>query len=166
MTKDSLSPLDVDQAFREHGAWLVAAVARKVAAPRATVEDACSHAWMQAWEHRDQLAGTSAFRLRGWLLLVAMREGWRLTGRDVVGVVDVADSVAASVAAPDQLVGLLDRLEVDGLLDALTDHQRRVAVLYAAGFTYEQIASALGIKVNAVNRALTRIKARGQRHGR
>jgi hypothetical protein len=81
-------------------------VARRVRAPRATIEDACGFAWARLVARPDVVDGPRE-RAIGWVARVAEREAWRLS------------ALEHDVATPDAL--------------ALLDHRPKRKSLNCAG---------------------------------
>jgi len=64
--------------FVEASQTIETIVARRVRAPRATIEDACAFAWARLVAPPD-VADAPRERAIGWLARVAEREAWRLS---------------------------------------------------------------------------------------
>jgi DNA-directed RNA polymerase specialized sigma24 family protein len=137
------------------------AVTRAVSGPEAMIEDACSYAWCQLLVHDEVVLDRHGF---GWLYCVAIREGYRLSGRA---------RREAACGRPDQLPRqrglagadaweLLERrLDHDARLSLLAEiprRRRRLVILQLAGFTYEEIARITGDTRRTVERQLLRGK--------
>lgn len=157
--------VDIDRAFREHAAPVLARVARRVNAPHATLEDACQFAWTQAWRNRDRLRDEPDL-LRAWLVKVAEREAWRLMRAPQAGISE--DVATMERTARDELADRDARIEALALVGQVSAQQARVLVLWSAGYSYDEIAEHLGISYTAVNKALTRARTRlrGERRKR
>ena len=128
-------------------------VTASVNASRHTIEDACAFAWLQFLRHRPDRA-----RMMGWLVVVAMREVWRLTGEEARITAD--DEAMASVQS-HTLEGE-DRIpwvHAAALLDALEGPERDLLLLAAAGYSYNEIAELTGHSRRAVERRLKRARA-------
>ncbi len=67
----------------EHARELERRVVRRARADPQTIEDACSHAWLQLLTHRSVDLGPPAWGELGWLTQTATREAWRLAARQV-----------------------------------------------------------------------------------
>lgn len=152
----SKNGIDIEQAFRDHAATVIARVARKVRAPHAVIEDACQFAWTQAWRYRSSLRTDT---LRPWLVKVAEREAWRLASEQQAAIVEDA-AERATAPASDATDAISDRLQVLDMLAAVSPQQQRVLVLWSAGYSYEEIADELAISRTAVNKALVKARAR------
>ncbi len=151
----ALADGELETLYRSHHQRLLRAVARAVHAAPATVEDACSFAWLQLHRH------ARVAHPKAWLLTVAVREAVRLDrgehssaplpadagGEDVL-VVDPVDRLAASELALDTRALLTTA--------ALTDRQIRLIGLYASGFTYREMAELTDQTVRTVERQLLR----------
>lgn len=137
------------------------AVARSVAAPVAMVEDACSQAWVQLLRHDEIELGPGGF---WWLYVVARREVFKLSGRarrEEAG--GSASEVGAQGALLAEDVGdtVERRAEHEArvrLLESIGERKRRMVVLQAAGFSYDEIAQACGDSLRTVERQILRGK--------
>lgn len=137
------------------------AVTRSVAAPAAMVEDACSHAWCQLLRHDEIELGPGGF---WWLYVVAKREVFRLSGRvrreEPAGAPSELPG-QTTLHAEDVSETVQRRADHDArvrVLRSLGERKRRMVVLQAAGFSYEEIARAGGDSLRTVERQLTRGK--------
>jgi RNA polymerase sigma factor (sigma-70 family) len=137
------------------------AVARSVAAPAAMVEDACSYAWCQLLRHDEIELGPGGF---WWLYVVAKREVFRLSGRarreEPAGEPSELPGRAA-LLVEDVGETVQRRADHDArvrLLDTLSERRRRMLILQAAGFSYEEIAQICGDSLRTVERQLLRGK--------
>jgi RNA polymerase sigma factor (sigma-70 family) len=141
--------------FVEASETIESIVARRVRAPRATIEDACAFAWARLVARPDVVDGASA-RAIGWVARVAEREAWRLS------------ALEHDVATPDALA-LLDhrpgdedpveqvaQREVLRALAELPPRQRRALELQAQGYTYSEIGRETGDTARTVSRLLRR----------
>lgn len=137
------------------------AVARSVAAPAAMVEDGCSYAWCQLLRRDEIELGPGGF---WWLYVVAKREVFRLSGRarrEEPGGSESELPGRAALLVEDVSETVQRRAEHDArvrLLETLGDRKRRMLVLQAAGFSYEEIAQACGDSLRTVERQLLRGK--------
>lgn len=152
---------DIALFYRREAASLQRAVARSVAAPAATVEDACSYAWCQLLRREEIELGPGGF---WWLYVVAKREVFRLSGRarreEPAG--DAGELPGrAALLVEDVSDTVQRRADHDArvqLLATLGDRKRRMLVLQAAGFSYEEIAQVCGDSLRTVERQLVRGK--------
>jgi RNA polymerase sigma factor (sigma-70 family) len=124
------------------------------------IEDACAHAWCQLVRRDEVELGPGGF---WWLYVCAKREAYRLSGRSrrepaggdphelpesEIVVEDVSDTV-------ERRLEHQARLE---MLESLAERKRRMVILHAAGFSYEEIAQACGDSLRTVERQLLRGK--------
>ena len=127
---------------------LAGAVARQLRNVDAqTVEDACSHAWMQLLRHPNiTLHPHGRHGALRWLTTGALREAWRLNERQrkTDGVTEHELGVAAVDAgtfAPslENVALLRDRLD---LVRQLPERPRRFLLRLMLGYSYDEIAAA------------------------
>jgi len=154
---------DEERLYRRYAGPLRASVGRRLAAPEATVEDACAHAWAQLVRAQPERRET----IYGWLCRTAIHEGYRLVRleRREARLEDLVpegapfgweDFVAAPVAS-EQREDARAALEV---LAALPEKQRRYLALRVGGYSYREIAVMCGASYTNVNKHLTRARAR------
>lgn len=94
--------------------------------------------------------------LAGWLYRVALRKGKRSRFRWPSPV-----PLVAARAAPDELAGTLDRIEVGRLLGLLTERQRAIVVAhYYLGFTHEELAQLLGLSRGTIGATISQSMTR------
>jgi DNA-directed RNA polymerase specialized sigma24 family protein len=147
---DQISSLYNDQAAR-----LVTVVGRIVRnVPQATIEDACSFAWMQLVRH-DNVDPTDPSTF-SWLTKVAFREAIyqaRLSSeRAPLAVTD--DPIDA--AALTDVFGEVEARETLALLDQLHPMQRQAIFAKSIlGLSYDEAYEALGVTRTWLNRHLT-----------
>jgi RNA polymerase sigma factor (sigma-70 family) len=142
---------DEGDLFARYQWQLQGRVARWVNTTPATVEDACSFAWLQLM--RRQPRRETAL---GWLTTVAIHEAIRLDqlGRRVEQLEAIAEPAAADER--EQQLAAQEALEAMATLPA---HQGDVVALHAGGFTYDEIAKLLGRTFTHVNKHLVRGRA-------
>jgi DNA-directed RNA polymerase specialized sigma24 family protein len=131
---------------------------------RAVIDEACAIAWERLVRRPDiDLTCHQAF---WWLYKVAVREAWRL-GRghpheEPVGGLNGADELNEPLSDdPDVHDLVADRVELAtlrGVLGELHWRERRELLLYAYGFSYEEIMAITRTSYTAVNRWLVRGK--------
>jgi RNA polymerase sigma factor (sigma-70 family) len=162
--------LDVAVLYGTFADALQLAVARRVAAPPAVIEDACQIAWSQLLRHRHDVELHAA---RGWLTTAAVREALRLLRRQRLEqpLVDGHDEwhhdgdhaghdgcvmvLPATEPAPDQVAELHQRIAEIRRLPA---RQQRIVWLRGLGFAYEEIADQTGDTSRTVERQLVRAR--------
>ncbi|HEV3000432.1 MAG TPA: RNA polymerase sigma factor [Solirubrobacteraceae bacterium] len=152
---------DIAAYFAEHAPRLERLVRARVGASMATVEDACSYAWLQLLRRDDVcLDGKAA----GWLYRVAVHEGWRLAALEREAVTytpgfDDQDRPEGHLPEPAALHSLDElaaaRLRLDEVR-ALPERERRAVLLFAFGLTYLEIAERMDVTVRTVDRLLRR----------
>jgi DNA-directed RNA polymerase specialized sigma24 family protein len=152
---DSPSPSGDEAALFElyHGP-LVRIVTASVNASSHTVEDACAFAWVQLLRYQP-----GRRHLMGWLVRVATREVWRLTGEEWRMGSDgqAIEGLAARALAGEERIGW-----TQGSIDLATlrPEERRLLLLAAAGYSYAEIATITGHSRRAVERRLKRARCR------
>src|SRR4051794_24181838 len=144
--------------YADESASLVRAVGRVVNASPLTIEDACSYAWCQLVRRSDDIRlGREAY---WWLYRVAVRQGWKLAAVDCRQVPAGGTDDVASLGT-EQSVGveeLAERREVLRSIDRLPARQRRLLLLHALGYTYDEIARMTGDTRRTVDRQLRRTR--------
>ena len=140
---------DESELYARHADALRRSVARLVNTPPEVVEDACAHAWLQLLRRQPRRETVWA-----WLVTVAKREAWRLHGIERHDL-PLDDRARAESAAQAETV-LAARLELAAAAAVLSDRQRRLVGLQAAGHTYAEIAAGTGCTVRTVDRQLRR----------
>lgn len=143
--------------------YLTRAVARRANVDAQTIEDACSHAWMQLLAHPSVEIDTNApHRILGWLTTTAVRHAWHLNERQrkTDGVTEHNLEVAAVdagtiVPSLENLALLRDRLD---LVRQLPERPRRFLLRLMLGYSYHEIAAAENVNYRIVNRQVARAK--------
>lgn len=144
---------------REHHA-LQRAVANRVNAPQAILEDACAHAWAQLAARDHIRLGRGAY---WWLYTVAIREGWRLSQRAGRERASGLEPIEDQRSAPNDFGDRRDLvLDARATLNLVNDRQQRLLILQAAGYSYREIAVITGDTPRTVERQLLRAKRRMQ----
>jgi RNA polymerase sigma factor (sigma-70 family) len=141
--------------YRTHALALRAAVRSRIHGSDALVEDACAFAWLQLMRHQPD-RGRGLF---AWLRTTAVREAYRLHRKELHAVGDAIDRVPDD---PDAAAALETQLSAHSALRALatmSTHRQRIFLLHLSGFTYDEIATRLGITFTNVNRHVTRSRA-------
>ena len=131
-------------------------VRARVRGPAVCLEDACAFAWEQLL--RKQAERTE--RLLGWLVTVAVREGWRLVRlerRHAAADAGELDGVSGPERELEQRLLALAALQA---LAALRPAERRLLALRCAGYSYREIAALEKRGTNYVNKHLGRARQR------
>jgi DNA-directed RNA polymerase specialized sigma24 family protein len=158
---------DEGRLFQAHHEQLTRLVASSVNASAHIVEDACAFAWLQLLCHQPDRQRTLK-----WLLLVATREVWRLTAQEWRMAVELDTSLVSdtSESLADSRINWVQSADAVG---TLAPDERRLLLLSAAGYSYQEISSATGHTERAVERRLKRARdharqavRRGQRRTR
>jgi RNA polymerase sigma factor (sigma-70 family) len=144
---------DERELFLRHHQRLLRVIAARVSAPLATVEDACAFAWLQLVRHQPERGE----RLFGWLATVAYHEALRLI-RVERAAEPVDDADLFERPATDRLHA--EALEALDCLAALPERQRDLLAGLVAGNSYRELARREGSSYTAINRHLTRARAR------
>jgi RNA polymerase sigma factor (sigma-70 family) len=163
--------------YRDHQMTVQRRVQRHVNAPVATIEDACSWAWTQLITHPAAPLGDEHQAL-AWLTTVAIRQAWKLARREtrarsfdefpttddgtVLDLLPAPENVEQTVLGRDRLRAL--KALTDRNLPALTERQRLLLVLQAAGYTYDEIVAITGMTRRTVERQLLRASERANEH--
>ena len=129
-------------------------VRARVGGPAACVEDACAFAWEQLLRRQPERSE----RLFGWLVTVAVREGWRLV-RVERRQAAVEAGELEQVPAPE--AELEQRLRALAALEALADlrpAEQRLLCLRCAGYSYRELAALERRGTNYVNKQLVRAR--------
>ena len=141
--------------FVEASETIESIVARRVRAPRATIEDACGFAWARLVARPDVVDGPRE-RAIGWVARVAEREAWRLSAREH----DVAtpDALALLEHRPgnEDPVEQVAQREVLRALAELPPRQRRALELQAQGYSYREISAQTGDTRRTAERQIMR----------
>lgn len=153
---------DEERLFGELHPALLSRTARRVTAPYAVIEEACSFAWLQF-----VLCQPERHHAFAWLTVVARHEAWRLARRETAST-DISSGsrpwtggeLAEQVEDPRTLEVEMDFKEALDLLAGLKQQQRTVLALRVAGFSYEEIAELTGRTYTWVNRHATEGRAR------
>jgi RNA polymerase sigma factor (sigma-70 family) len=142
--------------YTQHQPTLHRRVRALVSTTRENVEDACMFAWAQLLQH--QLEQPDA--VSSWLLTVAKREAIKLEIRSRAA--ELLHGEFASALEPadprDHIAARTLTLDAAAAITAagLTDGQTKLVGLRAAGFSYQEIATATSLTVRTVERQLLR----------
>jgi RNA polymerase sigma-70 factor (ECF subfamily) len=150
--------------MRRHNQQLYRA-ARAIVRDDSEAEDVVQQAYLQAFAHLDQFAGSA--RLSTWLTSIAVHEALhrrRSAGRAPLALVECADEVADVSDAGEGPEAALDRRELTRLLertiDALPEIYRTVLVLRdVQELDTSETAACLGISAETVRVRLFRARA-------
>ena len=132
------------------------AVCARVRGPAASVEDACSFAWEQLLRSQPERGE----RLFGWLLTVAVHEGWRLVRIERRAGAGGPAGLERIPAPERELENRARALEALQALAGLRPAEKRLLALRAAGFSYREICDIEQRTQSYVNRHLTRGRQR------
>ena len=102
---------------------------------------------------------------RPWLFAVALNlardDGRQAVRRDRQLALLAGEQAGAAAPAPDQLLERDERAAaVRAALDTLSETDRSALLLKAEGFSYEEIASAIGLAKGAIGTTLARARRR------
>lgn len=155
---------DESNLYGQHAEALRRVVARRVHVSHDLVEEACQQAWLKLLRRQPDRGPT----LFGWLVTVAVREGYRLSARSArdmsldVRVVRGGDGevLVDRFAAPEVLDDAVEARRALRALAGLRERQRRYVGLVIAGWSYAEIAEREGVTHSAVNRHLTKGRRR------
>lgn len=135
------------------------AVARGVLGDAQLAEDATQQALLDIWRHLPDLR--DAERFEGWsyrVLVNACRSEQRRSRRWISGVIA---PLSFEPAAPDELVSVLDRDELEhAFRDLSVDHRAVLVLRYYLDLSLEAIAESLGVPIGTVNSRLHRALGR------
>jgi RNA polymerase sigma factor (sigma-70 family) len=151
---------DPSELYRLHARALERKVAARIHTSHQTVEDACSFAWVQLLTH-----DVSAENVLGWLLVVAAHQALRLHQRSLRtdSLPETEDGEAIELPDPADGIAARERLiDACALLDQarLTERQRRLVGMQAAGYSHKELSQQTGSSVNTVARQLLRAHRR------
>ena len=156
-----MSELRGDEArlYEQYASRLERIVGSQVNSSDVVIEEACAAAWLILL--RSQPRRESAW---SWLKVVAIREAWRLDRQQrrtlPLEVLDAAPTTDGGIHQHAEFHAELARLERD-----LGERKRRILMLSAIGFTYDEIAEITGDSRRTVERQLFRAR-RLARQGR
>jgi RNA polymerase sigma factor (sigma-70 family) len=132
-------------------------VRSEVTAPAEVVEDACHHAWTKLINHSERVHRDTAL---AWLVRTAVREAWKLNRRErreasLEASADGADElpIPARLPGPEERLEFRERLAE---LELLSERQRRLVWLRAAGLSHLEMAAYTGDSVRTVERQIVR----------
>jgi len=147
---------------RTHAGELRPRVAWRSRADPQTVEDACSHAWLQLLTDPSVDLASPDWSVLGWLTLTATREARRLQSRRVrEGPVDLStierERRLRGPLGPgaDELADQHARLD---LVAQIPDRPRRFLLQLALGYSYREIAAHEDASLTTTNKQIARAK--------
>ena len=146
----------------EYAGELQRRVARRAHADPQTIEDACSHAWLQLLTHHSVDLGPPDWGVLGWLTQTATREAWRLTARQVRdGLLDPSTIQSERrlggpvVPGADEVADQRARLD---LIAQIPQRPRRFLLRLAVGYSYREIAAHEHASLTTTNKQIARAK--------
>ena len=148
------APLHGDEAalYDRHHGVLWRRVRRHIHGPDPLIDDACQQAWLillRAQPDRETVLA--------WLTTVAIREAYRLSGRECreLSLDDERAPVPPEASDPQQ--GREARAALQALAE-LPERQRRYLTLLVAGHSYQEIQEHCGVSRTNVNKHLYRAR--------
>ena len=148
---------DEAELYRTLAARLERIVRAEVTAPAEVVEDACHHAWTKLINHSERVHRDTAL---AWLVRTAVREAWKLSRREWRETsLEAATDGAGEASIPERLPGPAERVEFRerlAELGHLSERQRRLVWLRAAGLSHVEMAAYTGDSVRTVERQIVR----------
>lgn len=148
---------------------LLRIVGSQVRTAHENVEDACHFAWAKYLSHAERVHPDGA---RGWLAQTAIRQAWKLDGRQRREVsFEATANEAGELPMPSRLPGPAERAEHRDRLHQLTqlsERQQQLVWLQAAGLSYIEMAAYTGDSIRTVERQILRASSRVRelQHGR
>lgn len=140
---------------------LLGRVRAKVNADLAVAEDACAFAWQQLITHPHIRVDAPAETL-AWLTTVAIHEALHVAQRERREDT-LSDTAAQRLPAPDSVEDAVFGRARLRALRRLPERQRRLLLLQAAGYSYDELAQATGSTYRTIDRQLRRAQ-RASRH--
>jgi RNA polymerase sigma factor (sigma-70 family) len=137
--------------YRDFAPRLLSILSHGLRLPRAKVEDGCQQAWGILAGRLDVLDGPNP---RAWLVTVARHECFREFRTAPAPVADADDRHSAP-----PLDDLIEARAALRQVAALRPVRKRVFERHLAGFTYDEIATELGVTYTNVNRHVTESRA-------
>lgn len=118
--------------------------------------DLAQDALQEAFEEGLRKPPPHSDALPGWLFRVGIRRARRMRGFNLPLRLDAIVGSLVEPSVPPATEAILDRLELSGLLQLLTERQRAVVLAhYYLGLTQQEIANALGIRRGTVGATLS-----------
>lgn len=146
---------DEADVFAAHHDQLIRVLRRRVCGPDALIGDAVSITWIIFMRSHPRRCP----ELFGWLVRVAEREAWRLArcGGMSIELEDLNLATREDVAAT-----VVARGRVRDAAAAMTERQRRMIGLQAAGYSHDEIAQITGSTQRTVERQIERGRRRAR----
>ena len=146
--------------YRREAALVSRAVSRQARVPADVLEDACQTAWTRLCSHSEVDVACPAAAV-SWLVVTATRVAWRYSkARERPTEVDLEAEFAdrellvAAAGSPDPFDVVIRRDEARARLVLLSNRQRRMIALQAAGLTYDEISADTGATRRTVERQI------------
>ena len=153
--------VDVEVLYPALARQLELAVARRVSAPMAVIEDACQIAWSRLLGKRRLVARQTA---AAWLITTAVNETLRALDRQQRHLsLDCPHERAEVIQLPCRTPGPEQVSELRAHLAEIRElpvRQQRIVWLYGLGYRYDEIAGQTGDTPRTVERQLLRAKRR------
>jgi RNA polymerase sigma factor (sigma-70 family) len=146
--------------YHREAALVRRVVSRQASVPADVLEDACQTAWTRLCSHPEVDVACPAAAV-SWLVVTATRVAWRYstvrerpTGVDREAEFADRELPVAAAGSPDPLDVVIRRDEARARLVLLSDRQRRMIALQAAGLTYDEISADTGATRRTVERQI------------
>jgi RNA polymerase sigma factor (sigma-70 family) len=151
--------VDFDVVFDEHYAGLVRYV-RRLTGDTDVAEDIAQEAMVRLYDR--QVSGTEA-GVRAWLYKTVthlVRDRYRVdTNRQRL--LEVHPVLPGATEAPDTALERREaRAVAEGALDGLPDRDKEILLMRYSGFSYKEIASAVGVAATSIGTLLARAEQR------
>ena len=147
---------DEDALFARYDDALQKATARAVNTSKENIEDACAFAWSRLLITQPRRESVYA-----WLKTVARHEAIRIDRETRSMSPSEVTALAESLGdRKDPIAGRIAMLDGRRRLQAAESRERRVMVLCGVGYSYAQVAEALGISYTRVNQLISSGRAR------
>lgn len=149
--------------YTGHDQQLRSLVARRSNANDATIDDACSYAWMKLVNSEQVSLGPARWSALAWLTTTAIHRAWKLTEHDArthpVASLDELGQLAAAHghSAPSAEHVAAQHLRLD-LVAQIPERPRRFLLRLAVGYSYTEIAAAEGVSARTTDRQIARAK--------
>lgn len=152
---------DEEDLYARHHRALQRVVGRRVDLSPDLIEDACQQTWIKLLRFQPDRGP----KLFGWLVIVAVREAYRLSDNDRQHISldapattseDRTSNLASSLVSPANIDDSLEARRALRALAALPPRQRRYEALRVAGVSYTEIAAAEQVTFTNVNRHLSK----------
>lgn len=152
-------PIAFEVLVRRYGPLMRAYAARILNGNDADADDVVQDAFVTAWQQLPELDDTAA--VKSWLMRIVSHKAIdQVRARKPQADIALHEQAASSVNAPDRIVEA--RSNMEALSDAvrqLPEQQRQCwALREVAGYSYDEIASELGIPASTVRGLLSRAR--------